>query len=190
MPGSVRSLMVAAADQGTGVPSGNNRVRFSRFHEIDGAADRGIFLATDAVDGSILHLHHLRGMADGDTILEAGKIMPRHFGTDFLLVAHEDGGEIGIFAQGLKDAGHGINRGEIPAHGIEGDPHRVLTRVNSQNLALLVVAARWAGNVRAGSAAALWAFESFGACQRLAALRVRRRIFEVLRLGTPRVKKV
>ena len=93
-----------------------------------------------------------------DPVLQTTGVVPGDFGPDFFLITDENDGEVFVFAQSQNDARHRIGRGEVAAHGIEGDPHCGLPGVNSENLATLVVSASRTGDVAENTGATLGTF--------------------------------
>ncbi len=121
-PGRVRSLIVVAATAAPVWPGADHGLGLLLFHQINGAADRGIFLAADGLDRFVRHLDHLGGMDDLDPAIIAAELF--QFALDLRGIAHEEElVDARVFPQGHDRAAHEIGRPEIAAHGIECDFH-------------------------------------------------------------------
>ena len=81
--------------------------------------------------------------------------------SDFCLIANKDDLHIWEITQRLNGTLHGILRGMVPSHGVEGNFHPRKIRpselfcADGENLAFIVISARWAGYVAWNGCAAL-----------------------------------
>ena len=128
MPGPIDARQGAQLDRRrgdsrAGVPRADDRGGFAFFHQIDRAADGGIFLPPDGFDRAVGHRDDLGRMNDLDPAIVA--VVFLQFGLDLRRVADEEEFvDLRIFAQRQDCAADEIWRPEIATHGVQSDFHR------------------------------------------------------------------
>jgi hypothetical protein len=102
----------------TGIPGTDEGIRVAASDEAEADADRAVALAPQRLDGTVLHFHHLRGVAYVDR--QVPDTMPRELVGDLVAIAderHRDAQLAGSGDGALDDR----LRGVITPHRIDGN---------------------------------------------------------------------
>ena len=111
-------------DGGTGVASGNHRLRQALFHEVGGDGNGTVAFSPNRFGAGLVHLHNLTGVHDAG--LGVGEVVAGAAFLEQFLVTHEnDFVNLRVEVQGVTGTDYINVGGIVPAHGIESDNHQV-----------------------------------------------------------------
>ncbi len=113
---------VRRCEQRAGVAGRDNGIGLARFDQVNCSRHRAVFLATDGLDGRVIHFDNLAGM---------NQLQPRVSAADStqlslnagLVADEEQSFDLAETAQGVHRARDHVLRGVIAAHGIHGNSH-------------------------------------------------------------------